>query len=272
MLFIVSGAFDKLPEIVKRRVSSSTIGFSQAVQSGQNDQDVEMLRMARTGDFVDYGLEPEFIGRLPVRVVCAPLSAEDLERIMLGSEGSILEQYKADFKGYNIDFRMTPDAVKLTAQRAHSEKTGARGLMTVLERVFRNFKFELPSTGIRSFEVTARVVEESEAALQDLLNSKDSMMREAVAGEIRDFTVAFKRDHGVDLVFNRQAMDLLIDMCISRKKSGSSFCSDHFRDCEYGLKMIMRNTGETVFNVTKKFVEDPSEELSKRIARSFGKK
>ncbi|MDD4870140.1 MAG: AAA family ATPase [Kiritimatiellae bacterium] len=272
MLFIVSGAFDKLPEIIKRRVSNSTIGFSQSESAGQKDAEIELLRLAQTKDFIDYGFEPEFIGRLPVRVVCEALAAEDLERIMVSSEGSILSQYRSDFAGYNIDFRMTPEAVKAVAQRAHNEKTGARGLMTVLERVFRNFKFELPSTGIKSFEVTGQMIEDSEAALEELLKKKEMVRREAIAGEIRSFAVDFQREHGLEMIFNKQAIDALVDLCLSENKSGHALCIERFRDCEYGLKMIARNTGEMSFTVTKKFIEDPAEELSRRIAKSFEKK
>jgi hypothetical protein len=272
MLFIVSGAFDKLPEIVKRRISKSTIGFTQGGSPDQKDNEIEILRLAQTKDFIDYGFEPEFIGRLPVRVVCEALEAEDLERIMTSSEGSILSQYRSDFAGYNIDFRMTSDAVKAVAQRAHKEKTGARGLMTVLERVFRNFKFELPSTGIRSFEVTGQMIEDSDAALGELLKKKETVRREAIAGEIRSFAVDFQREHGLEMVFNKQAIDSLVDLCLLENKSGHAFCTERFRDCEYGLKMIARNTGETSFTVTKKFVDDPAQELSRRIAKSFEKK
>jgi len=272
MLFIVSGAFDKLTDIIKRRVSKNSIGFSQSEVAGQKDAETEFLRLGQTKDFIDYGFEPEFIGRLPIRVVCESLVAGDLERIMLGSEGSILEQYRADFGGYGIDFRMTPEAVKSVALRAQGEKTGARGLMTVLERVFRNFKFELPSTGIKTFEVTGQMIENSDAALEDLLKKKETVRREAIADEIRSFSADFRREHGLEMVFNKQAMDMLVDLCLSAKKSGHALCAERFRDCEYGLKMIARNTGETTFSVTKKFIEDPAEELSRRIARSFGKK
>ena len=272
MLFIVSGAFDKLPEIIKRRVTNSAIGFAQGESGAPKDAETEFLRQAQTKDFIDYGFEPEFIGRLPIRVVCEPLSSDDLEKIMVSSEGSILAQYRADFEGYGIDFRMTTEAIKAVAQRSQEEKTGARGLMTVLERVFRNFKFELPSTGIKTFEVSQQMIENNQAVLQELLKKKETVRREAIASEIKGFSDDFKREHGLEIVFNKQAMDTLVDLCLAANKSGHALCLERFRDCEYGLKMIARNTGEIVFTVTKKFVEDPAEELSRRIAKSFEKK
>jgi len=269
MLFIVSGAFDKLSDIVKRRVKASAIGFSQGEAGARKDSDTDFLRLARTKDFVDYGFEPEFIGRLPIRVVCETLSAEDLERIMVSSEGSILAQYRSDFAGYNMGFSITPDAIKAVARRAYAEGTGARGLMTVLERTFRNYKFELPSTGIKSFEVTADTVDNSDAVLDDLLKKKDIVRRDIIAQEVRSFAASFKSQHGIELVFNRPAIDALIEICLSSGKPGDAVSAKRFKDCEYGLKMISRNTGETSFAITRKFVENPAEELSRRIAKSF---
>ena len=64
-------------------------------------------------------------------------------------------------------------------------------------------------------------------------------------------------------------MDAIVEMCIAQKKSVSALCAERFRDLEYGLKLIARNTGQTSFNLTKKFVCSPGEEISRRIAKSF---
>src|SRR5690606_1813903 len=138
-------------------------------------------------DIIDYGMEPEFVGRLPVRVACQALTPNDLEQILLTSEGSILQQYRADFAGYGIDYEITPQAVNAIARRAHGENTGARGLMTVLEQVFRNFKFELPSTGIKSFKVDADTVKEPVASLQRLLKANAEAQRDVLRAEVLEF-------------------------------------------------------------------------------------
>lgn len=115
-----------------------------------------------TSDFIKYGFEAEFIGRLPVRVACEPLKADDLADILVSSEGSILRQYESDFRGYGIDFSVTKEAVEAVAKLAYEEKTGARGLMTVLERTLRDFKFDLPSSGVRHFELDSPTGRRSE--------------------------------------------------------------------------------------------------------------
>jgi ATP-dependent protease Clp ATPase subunit len=165
ILFIVSGAFDRLGEIVRRRIDSGTIGFT----TGARRDAGEFLSKAATEDFIKFGLEPEFIGRLPVRVACESLRKEDLAQILTASEGSILRQYERDFSGYNISLTMREDAIDAIAERAAEEKTGARGLMTVLERLFRDFKFHLPSTEIRDLTIDAETVNRPEAALAKLL-------------------------------------------------------------------------------------------------------
>lgn len=129
ILFIVSGAFDKLAETVQKRLDHGRIGFGSENLSGREPH--EYLRYTETADFIKYGFEPEFIGRLPVRVACEALGADDLAQILVSSEGSILQQYREDFQGYKVDFRITAEAIREIATRAHAEKTGARGLLTV---------------------------------------------------------------------------------------------------------------------------------------------
>lgn len=168
ILFIVSGAFEKLGEIVRRRLDASTIGFGNL---GKIEDAEEFLHQAATEDFIQFGMEPEFVGRVPVRVACNTLKKADLAQILRASEGSILNQYREDFEGYDIRLTFDEDAIDEIAERAESEKTGARGLMTVLEKLFRNFKFELPSLGVSKLHITREAVQDSEKALREILES-----------------------------------------------------------------------------------------------------
>jgi len=125
ILFVASGSFGPLAEKVCARLKTAKIGFAERTEG--SGEESEYLRLASTKDFIDFGFEPEFIGRLPVRVVCDPLSVDDLESIMLKSEGNVLEQYVNDFTGYGINIHVRDDAVRLVAEKAALEKTGARG-------------------------------------------------------------------------------------------------------------------------------------------------
>ncbi|MFC1451793.1 AAA family ATPase, partial [Verrucomicrobiota bacterium] len=267
ILFIVSGVFDKLADQVRRRVSESRIGF--AGDKKKTSPDADFLRMAETRDLVDYGFEPEFVGRLPVRIVCDALGVDDLEQIMVKSEGSILTQYRSDFEGYGIDLTLTREAIHAVAEAAHKENTGARGLMTVLERLFRGFKFELPSTAIKALEVTEEAVADPGAALEAVLKGRQAERHEIVDSEVKAFAAEFERAHGLKLVFSADATAAVEDLSLEEDKSASEICRERFHDFEYALKLISRNTGRTSFNISRRLVDDPSNELSRRIAKSF---
>ncbi|CAJ1338647.1 unnamed protein product [Effrenium voratum] len=114
VLFIFSGAFTGMNDIIKNRV-----GY---------------LHLAETKDFIDAGLEPEFIGRVPVRVAIRSLDAEDLYKILALAEDSVLQQFQKDFKGYGIELKAQTDALRRVAELAVEEKTGARALVTVMEK------------------------------------------------------------------------------------------------------------------------------------------
>jgi len=271
ILFIVSGAFDGLADVVRRRLAVGQIGFKGATVGADEPSEGDILRRARTQDLIRYGFEPEFVGRLPVRVVCDPLEEADLAEIMLHSEGSILEQYKADFAGYGLDLSLVPEAIRAIAHEAHREKTGARGLMTVMERLFRDFKFELPSTPVRNVTVDARGVREPDAVLTELLSCKDSVMRDAMRQDVAAFVSDFGESEGLKVTLDEDAVDYVVDRCLEKGVGVTAFCERHFHDLQYGLRLIARNSGQSAFRLTRRFVENPGDELSKRIARSFKK-
>jgi ATP-dependent protease Clp ATPase subunit len=118
-------------------------------------------------------MEPEFVGRLPVRVACESLKKEDLAQILRASEGSVLRQYEQDFEGYGITMKMEDDAIDEVAALAAKEKTGARGLMTTLEFLFRDFKFYLPSSNIRTLQITRETIEKPKQVLNEMLKSQN---------------------------------------------------------------------------------------------------
>lgn len=268
ILFIVSGAFDKLAESVKKRLEANSIGFGSTSEI-VNREESDYLHRVETTDFIKYGFEPEFIGRLPVRVACDPLEVEDLMAILTTSEGSLLEQYRQDFKGYHIDFKMTREALEEIARRAHAEKTGARGLMTVFERVFRYFKFELPSTGIEAFEVTAETVADPQATLKSLLKNSTHLQRSRLKAEVQEFAKRFEGLHSLKLEFAEEACEALIDRAVDADKTIRALCEETFKDYEHGLKIIARNTGQDRFTITAAMVKDPDGELSRLVVESF---
>ena len=118
ILFVVSGAFGGLEKIVRKRVREASIGFAAASQAQVSDEQV--LQHVETRDFIEFGFEPEFIGRLPVRVVCHHLSVDDLVEILKSSEGSIIRQYEQSFSAYGIEVLFRDLAISLNRFLASS--------------------------------------------------------------------------------------------------------------------------------------------------------
>jgi len=267
ILFIVSGAFDKLGDQIMRRIKSSHIGFGHAKE--QTKENIDYLHQVETRDFIEYGFEPEFIGRLPVRVICDPLSADDLEQIMLSSEGSVLKQYRQDFNGYGVHLDIEPNAIRKVAEKAHHEKTGARGLMTVLERILRDFKFELPSAGVKHLTVSETTIEAPQKTLDRLLAENIDSRSNLLEDDICKFIEQFENKTGLKLEFNKEATKTIVETCLNENITILGFCRDRFRDLEYGLTLISHNSQKTSFRITKKFVTNSGQELSKWVAKSF---
>ncbi len=267
ILFVVSGAFDGLEEIVRRRERDASIGFSPQAKRPVDDDNI--FDHASTRDFIEYGFEPEFIGRLPVRVVCSPLNVDDLFEILKSSEGSIVRQYENSFAAYDIDVVFQDDGLKKIAEHAAEEKTGARGLMTVCERVFRELKFELPSTHVRRFSVTESLVENPVAKLGELRAEIAREDMELMSHLVTEFARRFEETHKLKLVFSEEAVGALLDESARSSRSVRDLCAVKFKDFQFGLRLIAQNTGQTEFSIDRELVEDPDKRLSEWVVKSY---
>jgi endopeptidase Clp ATP-binding regulatory subunit ClpX len=171
ILFIVSGAFNGLSEIIKKRVKKQVIGFGADLST--KDEEEYYLKMVKSEDLMHYGFESEFVGRLPVVAVFEELSVDDLYAILKNPRNPVINAKKADFRAYGIDIRFEDEALRLLGERAHEERTGARGLVSVLERAVLPFEKKLPSTHIRFLAVTSEVVKDPKGMLERLLANPD---------------------------------------------------------------------------------------------------
>ncbi len=269
ILFIVSGAFDQLAESVRKRLDLNRIGFGSSEEQELSESGTNFLNKAETQDFIKYGFEPEFVGRLPVRVACDELTQEDLADILLSSEGNALDQYRKDFEGYGIKFEIAHPAILEVAKLAAKEKTGARGLVTILERIFRDFKFELPSTSIRKFSVDADTVRHPSASLKELIEDNQDLLDENMLEDVDRFVDAFKREHGLELRFRKAAKVAVVKEATAENRSVLALCEKKFKDFEHGLKIISQRTGKHSFVLDKKAIDDPDKELSRWVVESF---
>ena len=146
ILFICGGAFAGLDKIIRERSEKGGIGFSADVKSKDDKKSIsELLRSVEPEDLIQYGLIPEFVGRLPVAATLDELNEEQLIQILVEPKHAITKQYARMFEmeGCEIEFR--EDALREVARKTMERKTGARGLRSIMESVLLDTMYDLPS-------------------------------------------------------------------------------------------------------------------------------
>jgi len=149
ILFMVGGAFEGMSELLMRRVHKDkySLGFKQTTAVEESAEDlVQLVRhQINPDDLMEFGFITEFVGRLPVLVTLDELKKADLIRILTEPKNAFVEQYRALFKMEEVDLKFSEEALSATAEKAIEQKTGARGLRTILESTLMEVMFELPS-------------------------------------------------------------------------------------------------------------------------------
>ena len=151
ILFIVGGAFVGLDKVIEKRISSgSGIGFGAEVTNKQKEINVREEVVAQ--DVIKYGIIPEFMGRFPVIVGLDPLKTNDLTRILTEPKNNVIDQFKYLFKLDDVELEFTDDAIKAIAEQSIINKTGARGLRSVIEKALLKIQFKLPTLAKEGLE------------------------------------------------------------------------------------------------------------------------
>lgn len=267
ILFVVSGAFSGLDKLVEKRVKQGSIGFGVPVM--REETAGEVLRKSETKDFIDYGFEAEFVGRLPVRVVCDELSADDLFAIMKNSEGSLIRQYEREFAAYGIKAVFEDDAMRRVATSAETEKTGARGLVTAWEKVLREFKFELPSLNLPLLTVNADLIDHPERALEKCRQEAESLHSDGRSEEVLAFAAEFAGEHGLTLHFEPEAVHAILTRASREGSSVGPLCGKLFKDYPFGLQLVSRGSGQKSFVIGGDAVAHPDRFLSDLVVASY---
>lgn len=257
ILFVVSGAFSGIGQIIEKRLSEHNIGFGAPSQEEDEVDPGAILQEVRTRDFVEYGFEPEFIGRLPVRVALDELTDNDLYRILLTSEGSILKQYRQSFEDYGIDIAFEDSALQEVATKAADEKTGARGLMSVLESCLRNFKFNLPGTRIDKLAMTAALVQDPAIILGEVIKDPARAATDYYFYIVREFEAEFARRHGVMLGLDDEAVQSAASLSNEKGLPVKDYLWDHFSEHIDFLQKICEKAGAFELTVTPSILANP---------------
>jgi endopeptidase Clp ATP-binding regulatory subunit ClpX len=265
ILFIVSGAFGGLSEVIKKRIGSRQIGFMGEKTSA--DQEHFLFEQVKSVDFIEYGFEAEFAGRLPVVIHTNPLSVDDMFSILKYSEGSILKQYKRDFLAYGIDVFFTDDGMRAIAESATEEETGARGLMSVCEKLFREFKYTLPDTEIKEFIVTRELVEAPQKALQELLDDPQLCAPRVREWKLNRFGDQIEQRHGVRINFTAKAAEVLSREAKRQGKSITEYVESLFSSYEHALNLLSKSSKE--FWVDEKDALNLADTLERWIKQAY---
>lgn len=265
ILFVVSGAFERLKQQVSRRLTQGQIGFNNEPRPVMDN---ELFQYVGTQDFIEYGFEPEFIGRLPVRVVCEELAADDLYRIMKFSEGSILRQYERAFRAYGIEISFEDEALRLMAEAAAKEKTGARGLLTVWEKLFRDYKYYLAGSGLSQLRVSAELVREPKKVLDRLMAEGHKQEEAALEKAVLAFADEFQKAHGLEIVFDAAAVARLVERAHAERMTMPDLCAHLFKDYQFGLSLVQKNTGQKTFTLGREAIDLPDKFLSDLVVQS----
>ncbi len=162
ILFICGGSFAQLDKVIEKRVGNRGVGFGAKIDSAREKNDLgEMFEKVLPEDLVEYGLIPEFIGRLPVISAIHQLSRSDLITILTEPKNALTKQFQRFFEFDDIELVFAEDSLSAIADRALERETGARGLRSILEETLMDVQFELPSRrDVRKCVVTKETIAE----------------------------------------------------------------------------------------------------------------
>jgi ATP-dependent Clp protease ATP-binding subunit ClpX len=162
ILFICGGAFDGLENIIARRSGKKQIGFRTDAPAGVDMDEAELgetLARVEPEDLIEFGMIPEFVGRLPVQCVVRPLTKDQLVQVLTEPKNALIRQYKKLFEMENAKLEFTDDALEEVAKKALEKKTGARGLRQIIESLMLDVMFDLPSRKeSREYVITGRQI------------------------------------------------------------------------------------------------------------------
>ena len=145
ILFICGGAFDGMERVIERRMTRNTIGFGADIHTKEEKDSDVVLSQVQPEDLLQFGLIPEFIGRLPVVVTLNKLDEDALVRVLTEPKNALIRQYQSLLAMDGVELEFEDAAVRAIARKAIARNTGARGLRSIIEKIMQNVMFQVPS-------------------------------------------------------------------------------------------------------------------------------
>jgi ATP-dependent Clp protease ATP-binding subunit ClpX len=161
ILFICGGSFAQLDKVIEKRIGTGGIGFGSSIPASKSEREVgELFSQVLPEDLMEFGLIPEFIGRLPVLASIDQLRREDLVTILTEPRNALTKQFQRLFDFDGIELVFAPDSLDAIAGKAIERETGARGLRSIIEDTLMDVQFELPSRrDVKKCVVTRETIE-----------------------------------------------------------------------------------------------------------------
>ena len=257
ILFVMSGSFGSLPDIIRRRLNQQPVGFrnhSEDLPENVNDN-IQVLKNCRSEDLISFGFESEFVGRLPVVVTLNDLDVQGLYSILKNPNSSVILGKKRDFQAYDIDIDFDDESLTRIAELAYEEHTGARGLVSAVDRLLLKYEKLLPDSDIKEIRISQAIIENPELELHKLLTNY----------YIKKFQKRFLATNGIVITFTEKATELLTEKAKQSRKNFEQVCNDMLRDYEYGLKLLECDQ----FTVDEEIVTNPKQRLEELIKKSL---
>lgn len=181
ILFIVGGAFEGVAKIIQKRMQQKTMGFGAEIKSKADLKVGDILKHIMPEDLLNYGMIPEFVGRVPVIVTLDALDDEALVQILTEPKNALVRQYQKFFELDGVKLEFEADALKAIAEEAIRRKTGARGLRAIMEEVMLEVMYDIPSRNdVMKVQVTKDAVEKRDPPIV-VLRERKGRKREASA-------------------------------------------------------------------------------------------
>ncbi|WP_027338892.1 ATP-dependent protease ATP-binding subunit ClpX [Halonatronum saccharophilum] len=164
ILFICGGAFAGLDKIIKSRISNKVLGFGADIKTKKEEELGKILKEVRSEDLLKYGLIPEFVGRIPINVTLEELDEGALVKILTEPRNALLKQYVKFFELDEVELEFTDEALVAIAKKTLEQKTGARGLRSIVEGAILEIMYEIPSCNdVHKCIITKEVIDEQES-------------------------------------------------------------------------------------------------------------
>ncbi len=178
ILFVCGGAFVGLEAIIEQRLNRKAIGFGADVRSRSENRPGLLLAQVQPEDLLKYGLIPEFVGRLPVIATLDELDEKALVRILTEPRNALTKQYEKLMSFEKVKLQFTDGALVATAKKAYTQRTGARGLRSILEQVMLEVMYDVPSQKqIKEVVITEEVIQGKSQPIR--LYDQDKEMKSA---------------------------------------------------------------------------------------------